>query len=121
MILSLTNLNVIDNSGASLAKVIKILEGNKREAANLGANLVIAVKKSSSNTKVKKGEVHKFRLLRTKKPINRKDGIYIIFDNNGGIILNQQLSPIGSRLFGPAARELKKRYRKISNYCKMLL
>jgi large subunit ribosomal protein L14 len=121
MIQTLSNIKVIDNTGALSAKVIRILEGNKMEPANLGSYLVIAIKRASSNAKVKKGEIYKLRLLRTKETINRKDGIHLTFDNHGGIILNQQLSPLGSRIIGPLAREIKKKYYKISNICKTML
>jgi large subunit ribosomal protein L14 len=121
MIQTLSKIKVIDNTGTTCAKVIRILEGNKIESANLGSFLVITVKKCSSNAKVKKGEIYKLRLLRSKETINRKDGINLKFDNNGGIILNQQLAPLGSRIIGPLPREIKRKYYKISNICKTML
>lgn len=121
MVQTLSKVKLIDNTGVLSAKVIRVLEGNKIESANLGAFLVVTIKRCSSNAKVKKGEIYKVRLLRTKETINRKDGIHLKFDNDGGIILNQQLTPLGSRIVGPLAREIKKKYNKISNMCKTML
>jgi large subunit ribosomal protein L14 len=121
MIQTLSRLKIIDNTGGFKAKVIRILEGNKRESANLGAYLVTAIKAHSSHSKVKKGEIYRFRLLRTKKMIHRLEGIQITFDKHGGILLNKQLLPLGSRVFGPVAKELIRKYKKINYMCKKIL
>jgi large subunit ribosomal protein L14 len=121
MIQTLSKVKLIDNTGGFRGKVIRVLEGNKREPANLGAFLVVSIKNHSSTSKVKKGEIHKLRLLRTKKTINRKDGTQLTFDDHGAIVLTQQLTPLGSRIFGPVAREIKKKYKKVSNMSKTIL
>lgn len=117
-----TKLNIIDNSGGQLSKIIRILGGNKKKKANLGDLTIVAVKKvKNQESKVKKGEVHKLRLLRLKEPVSRKDGTYLRFDKGGGILLKDNESPIASRISGPLNRELKKKYGKITSLSKKLI
>jgi len=115
-----SKINIIDNSGAKYSKVIRILGGNRTNPAKLGSTLVITVKKARSNAKIKKGEVHKLKILRGKNLIRRKDGTILNFDNNGGVILNEQLAPVASRIFGPLARELKKNHGKMTSLAKKM-
>ncbi|WP_343183984.1 50S ribosomal protein L14 [Buchnera aphidicola (Ceratovacuna keduensis)] len=108
MIQEQTILNVADNSGAKLVLCIKVLGGSKRRYANIGDIIKVAVQESSSNGKVKKGEVLKAVVIRTKKGISRLDGSYIRFDRNSCVLLNNANETIvGSRIFGPVTRELR--------------
>ena len=102
-------LDVADNSGAKTVKCIKVLGGSKRRYARIGDVIVIAVQTAMPNGKIKKGEVHKAVVVRTKKETTRKDGSIIRFDTNSAVLLNAQLQPIGTRIFGPVARELRGR------------
>ncbi len=114
MIQSETRLTVADNSGAKVLYCIKVLGGSRRRYASIGDIIVVAVKEAIPNSKVKKGEVLKAVVVRTKKEIKRKDGSYIRFDDNSAVLINQGLEPIGTRIFGPVARELRaKRFMKI--------
>lgn len=114
MIQTETKLNVADNSGAKLLLCIKVLGGSKRRYASVGDVVVVSVKEAMPNSKVKKGDVVKAVVVRTKKEIRRIDGSYIKFDDNSAVLINQQNEPIGTRIFGPVARELrKKRFMKI--------
>ncbi len=109
-----SNLIVADNSGAKRARVIRILGGHDRRYAGLGDVVVVAVKSAIPNGQVKKGEVAKGVIVRTKKETRRKDGSYIRFDENAVVLLNAQGEPRGTRIFGPVARELRERqYMKI--------
>jgi large subunit ribosomal protein L14 len=109
-----TKLNVADNSGAKLLLCIKVLGGSKRRYASVGDLVVVTVKEAIPNSKVKKGEVMKAVVVRTAKEIRRPDGSYIKFDDNSAVLVNQQNEPIGTRIFGPVARELRaKRFMKI--------
>lgn len=118
-----TKIPLIDNSGARTAQIIRLYGGNKTVIKNLLSNLaIVSIKKIKNRQgKIKKGQVHKLRILRKKGKISRKDGSYLNFDNRGGIILNDQLNPIASRLWGPLTRELKYKYSKITNMSKKLL
>ncbi|WP_343154725.1 50S ribosomal protein L14 [Buchnera aphidicola (Pseudoregma panicola)] len=108
MIQEQTILNVADNSGAKLVLCIKVLGGSKRRYANIGDIIKVAVQESSSNGKVKKGEVLKAVVIRTKKGISRLDGSYIRFDKNSCVLLNNvNETIIGSRIFGPVTREIR--------------
>lgn len=107
MIQMQTRLDVADNSGAREVQCIKVLGGSKRMIANLGDIIVVAVKDALPNGKVKKGDVRKAVIVRTKYPVNREDGSYINFDNNSVVILNNNMEPVGTRIFGPVARELR--------------
>ena len=109
-----TNLQSADNSGAKRLYCIKVLGGSKRRYASLGDIIVVSVKEALPNSKVKKGDVMKAVVVRTKKEVRRPDGTYIKFDDNSAVLINQAGEPIGTRIFGPVARELRaKRYMKI--------
>jgi large subunit ribosomal protein L14 len=107
MILAETRLTVADNSGAKTLYCIKVLGGSKRRYASIGDIIVVTVKEAIPNAKVKKGEVLKAVVVRTKKEIKRPDGSYIRFDDNSAVLINAQREPIGTRIFGPVARELR--------------
>jgi len=109
MIQMRTRLDVADNSGAKSVMCIKVLGGSKRKYATLGDVIVVTVKEASPSAKVKKGEVLKAVIVRTKKEVNRHDGTYIRFDANSAVLINAQNGPIGTRIFGPVARELRAR------------
>ena len=107
MIQAETNLSVADNSGAKKVYCIKVLGGSKRRYARVGDIIVVSVKEAIPNSKVKKGEVLKAVVVRTKKEIRRPDGSYIRFDDNSAVLIDAQREPIGTRIFGPVARELR--------------
>ncbi len=109
MIQMRTRLDVADNSGARSVMCIKVLGGTRRRYATVGDVIVITVKEATPNSKVKKGEVLKAVIVRTKKEINRGDGTLIRFDTNSAVLINAQNEPIGTRIFGPVARELRAR------------
>jgi large subunit ribosomal protein L14 len=109
MIQMRTRLDVADNSGAKSVMCIKVLGGSRRRYASLGDVIVVSVKDASPNAKVKKGEILKAVIVRTKKEVNRNDGTYIRFDVNSAVLINAQNEPIGTRIFGPVARELRAR------------
>lgn len=114
MIQSHTNLRVIDNSGARSVQCIKVLGGSRRKVASVGDIIVVAVKESIPKGKVKKGEVRRAVIVRTKKEISRKDGSYLRFDENAVVLVNPQNVPISTRIFGPVSRELRsKKFMKI--------
>ena len=114
MIQTHTNLDVADNSGARRVQCIKVLGGSKRKYASIGDIIVVSVKEAIPNAKVKKGEVTKAVVVRTAKEIGRPDGTYIRFDNNSAVLIDNQKEPIGTRIFGPVARELRaKKFMKI--------
>jgi|SRR5271167_4889958 large subunit ribosomal protein L14 len=114
MIQTQTVLDVADNSGARKVMCIKVLGGSKRKYATIGDIIVVAVKEAIPNAKVKKGDVAKAVIVRTAKEIGRSDGSYIRFDNNSAVLVDNQHEPIGTRIFGPVARELRaKRFLKI--------
>ncbi len=107
-------LDVADNSGAKKLMCIKVLGGSKRKYASIGDIIVASVKESIPNSKVKKGDVVKVVVVRTAKEIARPDGSYIRFDDNSGVVINNQKEPVGTRIFGPVARELRaKKFMKI--------
>lgn len=107
-------LDVADNSGARKVLCIKVLGGSKRRYASLGDIIVVSVKEAIPNAKVKKGDVMKAVIVRTTKEIGRADGSYIKFDTNSAVLLDNQREPIGTRIFGPVARELRaKKFMKI--------
>jgi len=109
-----TNLVVADNSGAKKIRCIKVLGGSKRRYASVGDMIVVAVKAAIPGSGVKKGEVSRAVVVRTKKEIRRNDGSYIRFDENAAVLLNPQNEPRGTRIFGPVARELRdKKFMKI--------
>ncbi|MCP4683756.1 MAG: 50S ribosomal protein L14 [Desulfobacterales bacterium] len=114
MIQTQTRLKVADNSGAKLLSCIKVLGGSKRKYAGLGDIIVVSVKEAMPNSKVKKGDVLRAVIVRTAKEIRRKDGSYIKFDDNSAVLITEQKEPIGTRIFGPVARELRaKNFMKI--------
>ena len=114
MIQQETRLNVADNTGAKQVLCIKVLGGSRKKYAQLGDVIVISIKKAIPNSNLKKGEVHKAVVVRTKKELRRKDGSYIRFDDNAVVIINDQKEPRGTRVFGPGARELReKQFMKI--------
>ena len=114
MIQAETNLVVADNSGAKKVRCIKVLGGSGRRYASVGDLVVVTVKAAIPNGAIKKGEVTRAVIVRTSKEVRRNDGSYIRFDENAAVLLNAQNEPIGTRIFGPVARELRdKRYMKI--------
>ena len=114
MIQVTTNLEVADNSGARIVKCIKVLGGSRRKYAALGDIIVVAIKEAIPNGKVKKGEVAKAVVVRVSKEVRRADGSYIRFDTNSAVLIDNKGEPIGTRIFGPVARELRgKNYMKI--------
>jgi len=114
MIQMQTNLLAADNSGAKRLQCIKVLGGSKRRYAGLGDVIVVTVKEAIPNSKVKKGSVMKAVIVRTAKETRRVDGSYIRFDDNSAVLINQANEPIGTRIFGPVARELRaKNFMKI--------
>ena len=114
MIQTQTKLKVADNSGAKMLLCIKVLGGSKRRYASVGDVIVTSVKEAMPNSKVKKGDVMRAVIVRTKKEIARQDGSYIKFDDNSAVLVNQQNEPLGTRIFGPVARELRaKNFMKI--------
>jgi large subunit ribosomal protein L14 len=107
-------LDVADNSGARRVQCIKVLGGSKRKYASIGDIIVVSVKEAIPNGKVKKGDVMKAVVVRTAKELGRPDGTYIRFDNNSAVLIDNQKEPIGTRIFGPVARELRaKKFMKI--------
>lgn len=114
MIQMTSKLDVADNSGAKQVFCIKVLGGTRRRYASIGDVIVVSVKEALPNSKVKKGDVAKAVVVRTKKEIARPDGSYIKFDGNAAVLINKDLEPIGTRIFGPVARELRaKKFMKI--------
>lgn len=114
MIQSTSRLDVADNSGARAVMCIKVLGGTRRKYATIGDVIVVTVKEATPNGKVKKGDVLKAVIVRTRKETNRGDGTYIRFDTNSAVLINAQNEPIGTRIFGPVARELRaKQFTKI--------
>jgi large subunit ribosomal protein L14 len=114
MIQTQTVLDVADNSGARRVMCIKVLGGSKRRYASIGDVIVCAVKEATPTSKVKKGDVVRCVVVRTAKEIARADGSYIRFDANGAVLINKDNEPLGTRIFGPVARELRgKKFMKI--------
>lgn len=113
MIQMYSQLDVADNSGAKRVMCIKVLGGSKRRYAQIGDIIVVSIKDASPNGKIKKGEVSKAVIIRTKKGVRRTDGSLIRFDSNAVVLLNNQLQPIGTRVFGPVTRELREKFMKI--------
>ncbi len=114
MIQTQTFLDVADNSGAKKLMCIKVLGGSKRKYASIGDVIVVSVKEAIPGSKVAKGKVMKAVVVRTAKEIPRPDGSYIRFDTNSAVLINDDKEPIGTRIFGPVARELRaKKFMKI--------
>src|ERR1700679_4235600 len=104
-----TVLDVADNSGAKAVACIKVLGGSKRKVAGIGDVIVVSIKEAIPRGRVKKGDVHKAVIVRQKFALRRKDGTLIRFDRNAAVLINKELEPIGTRIFGPVTRELRAR------------
>jgi large subunit ribosomal protein L14 len=114
MIQMRTNLDVADNSGAKRVQCIKVLGGSRRRYATIGDVIVVSIQEAMPGAKVKKGETARAVIVRTRREQSRSDGSYIKFDTNSAVLINAQLEPIGTRIFGPVARELRsKKFMKI--------
>ena len=114
MIQVTTHLEVADNTGARVVKCIKVLGGSRRRYAGLGDIIVVSIKEASPGTKVKKGETARAVVVRTRREYLRSDGSYIKFDVNSAVLINKDKEPLGTRIFGPVARELRaKKFMKI--------
>ena len=109
-----SELKVADNSGAKRLMCIKVLGGTRRRYATVGDVIVVSIKEAMPNSKVKKGDVMKAVVVRTVKEVRRSDGSYLKFDDNSAVLISNQMEPIGTRIFGPVARELRaKQFMKI--------
>ena len=109
-----TEMLVADNTGAKRIECIKVLGGSKRRYASVGDVIVVSIKEAAPRGKVKKGDVHRAVVVRTRKEIRRVDGSAIRFDSNAAVLINKQEEPIGTRIFGPVTRELRgKKFMKI--------
>jgi len=109
-----STLEVADNSGARKVACIRVLGGSRRKYASIGDVIVVSVKDAIPNGRVKKGEVKRAVVVRTRKEVGRPDGSYIRFDDNAAVLIDSQREPIGTRIFGPVARELRaRRFMKI--------
>jgi large subunit ribosomal protein L14 len=109
MIQQQTILDVADNSGAKRVMCIKVLGGSRRRYATIGDVIVVSVKEAIPQAKVKKGEVARAVIVRTAREVMRPDGSYIRFDGNSAVLITKDLEPVGTRIFGPVARELRAR------------
>lgn len=107
MIQMQTRLNVADNSGAKELMCIKVIGGSKRRFASVGDIIIVSIKEALPNSKVKKGDVAKAVVVRTVHKVRRPDGSYIRFDDNSAVLINASKEPVGTRIFGPVARELR--------------
>ena len=109
-------LEVADNSGAKRVKCVKVLGGSKRKYASVGDIVVVSVKQAAPNGKIKKGQIARAVVVRTKKAVRRHDGSVIRFDSNSAVLINNDKMPIGTRIFGPVARELRwKQFTRLVN------
>ena len=114
MVQTSTVLDVADNSGARKVQCIRVLGGSRRRYASIGDIIVVSIKEAIPNSKVKKGDVMKAVVVRTAKEVGRPNGSYIRFDNNSAVLIDNQREPVGTRIFGPVARELRaKKFMKI--------
>jgi large subunit ribosomal protein L14 len=109
MIQMQSTMDVADNSGAKKLQCIKVLGGSKRKYASVGDIIIVSIKEAIPNGKVKKGSVARAVIVRTSKELRRKDGSYIKFDTNSAVLIDKDGEPIGTRIFGPVARELRAR------------
>jgi len=122
MIQTQSVLEVADNSGAKKVMCIKVLGGSHRRYASVGDIIVVSIKEASPTGKVRKGDVARAVVVRTSKELRRKDGSYIRFDNNSAVLVNKDGEPIGTRIFGPVARELRaKNFTKIASLANEVL
>ena len=107
-------LGVADNSGAKRVFCIRVMGGSHRDYASLGDEIVVSIREALPNAKVKKGDIAKAVIVRTKRAVRRADGSYISFDDNSAVLINKEKEPVGTRIFGPVARELRAmKYMKI--------
>lgn len=113
MIQQESRLNVADNSGARKVLCIKVLGGSRRRYASVGDVIVVTVKEALPNGAVKKGEVRRAVVVRTRKELNRSDGSSVRFDDNAAVIIDDSMQPVATRIFGPVGRELRGRFMKI--------
>jgi len=114
MIQTTSTLDIADNSGAKKVMCIRVLGGTRRKYASLGDVIVVSIKEAIPNAKVKKGDVAKAVIVRTRKEVSRQDGSYIRFDSNSAVLVDKDNEPVGTRIFGPVARELRaKKFMKI--------
>ena len=122
MIQTQSVLEVADNSGAKKVMCIKVLGGSHRRYASVGDIIVVSIKEAAPTGKVRKGEVARAVVVRTSKELRRKDGSYIRFDNNSAVLVNKDGEPIGTRIFGPVARELRaKNFTRIASLANEVL
>ena len=108
-------LDVADNSGAKKVVCVKVLGGSRRRYATVGDVIVVAIREAIPNSKIAKGSVHKAVIVRTAKEVSREDGSFIRFDDNSAVLINANQEPVGTRIFGPVARELRE-----NNYMKIV-
>lgn len=113
MIQQESRLNIADNSGARKALCIKVLGGSRRRYASIGDVIVVTVKEALPNGAVKKGEVRRAVVVRTRKELNRNDGSSVRFDDNAAVIIDDAMQPVATRIFGPVGRELRSNFMKI--------
>ncbi len=118
MVMQESRLKVADNTGARELLVIKVMGGSKVKSANIGDVVVGTVKKAIPNSNIPKGKVVKAVIVRTAEGVRRSDGSYIKFDDNACVIIKDDKSPVGTRIFGPVARELRDQYMKIVSLAK---
>jgi large subunit ribosomal protein L14 len=102
-------ITISDNSGARVARVVKVLGGTRKRYGRLGDIIVVSIQDALPGGAIKKGDVHKAVLIRTVKEVRRRDGSYIRFDQNAAVLIDDQKEPKGTRIFGPVARELRER------------
>lgn len=121
MIQMQTILDAADNSGAKRVMCIKVLGGSHKRYARIGDVIKVSIKEANPRGRLKKGDVHSAVVVRTKKGVRRPDGSLIKFDNNAVVLLNAQLQPIGTRIFGPITRELRENYMKIISLAEEVL
>jgi large subunit ribosomal protein L14 len=107
MIQMQSRLRIADNSGAKEVMCLKVLGGSKRRYASVGDVIIVSIKEAMPNSKVKKGDVAKAVIVRTKSKLRRADGSYVAFDDNSAVLIKPDLEPVGTRIFGPVARELR--------------
>ena len=107
MIQMQSRLKIADNSGAKEVMCVKVLGGSKRRYASVGDVVIVSIKEALPNSKVKKGDVAKAVIVRTKSKLRRPDGSYLSFDDNSAVLIKADLEPVGTRIFGPVARELR--------------
>lgn len=110
-----TKLDVADNSGAKEVECVKVLGGSRRRYASIGDKIIVAVQEALPNSQVKQGDVHTAVVVRTNREVARDDGTYVRFDDNAAVLVDDEGQPVGTRIFGPVARELRS-----SNYMRII-